>query len=201
MKWDRFKHTTADHYIHNYPEILDLKVNAPSGVYDVVGLTNWRSSSTMRTLGFADKLGLTSGSPYIAFDYWGQKLMGVFKDLMKVQIEPHDTRVFLIHPLLDRPQLLGTSRHITRAYSIKNLAWDGSHNPLHGASDTVPGDDHALYFCVPAGFTVARVGAAIPGKSEIPVRHDKSGNSLKVVFAGHPEAVDWEVQFAGKVRK
>ena len=42
-KWDKFKHTTADDYIHNYPEILDLKVNAQSGVYDVVGLTNWRS--------------------------------------------------------------------------------------------------------------------------------------------------------------
>ena len=45
-KWDKFKHTTADDYIHNYPEVLDLKVNAQSGVYDVVGLTNWRSWST-----------------------------------------------------------------------------------------------------------------------------------------------------------
>ena len=40
--WDLFKHTTPEYYIHNYPEILDLKVNAKSGVYDVVGLTNWR---------------------------------------------------------------------------------------------------------------------------------------------------------------
>ncbi len=44
MHWDTFKQTQADYYIHNYPEILDLKVNAPAGVYDVVGLTNWRSA-------------------------------------------------------------------------------------------------------------------------------------------------------------
>jgi hypothetical protein len=30
-KWDTFKHTQPDYYIHNYPEILDLKVNAKAG--------------------------------------------------------------------------------------------------------------------------------------------------------------------------
>ena len=27
-QWDEFKHTTPDDYIHNYPEVIDLKVNA-----------------------------------------------------------------------------------------------------------------------------------------------------------------------------
>ena len=62
MRWDRFKDTAADDYIHNYPEILDLKVNARSGTYDVVGLTNWRGATTSRELSFADKLGLPAGS-------------------------------------------------------------------------------------------------------------------------------------------
>jgi hypothetical protein len=75
-KYDTFKHTEADYYIHNYPEIVDLKVNA-------------------------------------IFDFWGQKLVGIQNKEMKVQIDPHDTRVFSIHPLLNRPQLIGTSRHIT----------------------------------------------------------------------------------------
>ena len=33
MSWDKFKNTTPDTYIHNYPEILDLKVNTVSGIY------------------------------------------------------------------------------------------------------------------------------------------------------------------------
>src|SRR5215831_318472 len=69
MKWDTFKHTAPDYYIHNYPEILDLKLNAKSGIYDVVGMTNWRSAPVTRELSFADKLGLNPGVSYGAFDF------------------------------------------------------------------------------------------------------------------------------------
>jgi hypothetical protein len=194
-KWDKFKHTTADDYIHNYPEILDLKINAQSGVYDVVGLTNWRSWSTTRELSFADKLGLNPDASYVVFDFWGRKLLGVFKGRMDVTIDPHDTRVLLIHPLAKRPQLVGTSRHITGAYSIRQVAWDGSQNRLRGVSDTVPGDEYTLWFYVPNGEGVSQVRAQTTGDAVIPVQHDLNGNSLKVTFLGQQEAVNWEVHF------
>jgi hypothetical protein len=195
--WDIFKHTTPDEYIHNYPEILDLKVNAPSGVYDVAGLTNWRSWPTQRTLSFTDKLGLNPEGSYIVFDFWGQKVLGVFKGRMDVTIDPHDTRVLLIHPLLNRPQLVGTSRHISGAYSIEDLAWDGSKHLLRGTSVSVPGDDYTLWFYVPAGVTVSRVSARSKGDTAVPVQHDLKVNSLKVTFPGQQAAVDWAVEFAG----
>ena len=201
MQWDRFKQTTPDLYIHNYPEILDLKVNAPSGVYDVVGLTNWRSAKTTREISFADKLGLDAGASYVAFDFWGQKLLGVFKNRMEVEIEPHDTRVLFIHPLLNRPQLIGTSRHITGAYSILDVAWDAARNRLRGSSETVPGDAYTLWIYVPEGVTVSQVRAATKGNREVPVRHEVSGNSLMVSFQGQQEAVDWEVEFAANAAK
>ena len=87
--WDIFKHTTPDNYIHNYPEILDLKVNAPAGVYDVVGLTNWRSWTATRALNFADKLGLSPDVSYVVFDFWSQKFLGVFRGQMDVTIDPY----------------------------------------------------------------------------------------------------------------
>ncbi len=195
MQWDRFKHTQPDYYIHNYPEILDLKVNARSGVYDVVGLTNWRSGTATRELSFADKLGLSADSSYVAFDFWSQKLLGVFKDRMKIEIEPHDTRVILIHPLLNRPQLVGTSRHITGAYSILDLAWDASKSRLRGSSQTVPGEAYALWIYVPEAVTVSQVRATAKEDREVPVRHELTGNSLTVSFQGQQEAVDWEVEF------
>jgi hypothetical protein len=74
MRWDRFKDVRPDDYIHNYPEILDLKVNARSGTYDVVGVTNWRGETTTRELSFADQLGLPGGSPHVVFDYWQKRL-------------------------------------------------------------------------------------------------------------------------------
>ena len=191
------KHTTPDYYIHNYPEILDLKVNAKSGVYDVVGLTNWRSWTTTRELSFADKLGVDPGASYVVFDFWSQKLLGVFNGKIAVTIEPHDTRVLLIHPVLNRPQLIGTSRHITGAYSILNLAWDGAGNRLRGSSETVAGAPFTLWVYVPKGMNVSQVRAATRGNPEVPVQHELNGNSLTISFAGQPEAVNWEAEFTG----
>jgi len=197
-EWNLFMHTTAADYIHNFPRILDLKVNAKSGVYDVVGLTNWRGESATRELSFAEQLGLDPDSSYVAFDFWNQKLYGVFKNRMKVHIEPHDTRVFLIHPLLNRPQLIGTSRHITGAYSILGLAWDSSGNRLTGSSRTVPGQDYVLWIYVPQGETVSHVVARTDKNQEVPVHDELTANSLKVSFQGQPEPVNWEVMFVQK---
>jgi hypothetical protein len=196
--WDIFKHTTSDDYIHNYPEILDLKVNAPAGVYDVAALTNWRSWPTTRTLAFADKLGLSPEASYVVFDFWGQKLLGTFEGRMDVTIDGHDTRVLLIHPLSNRPQLVGTSRHVSGAYSIRNLAWESTSNRLRGSSETVAGDDYTLWFYVPAGVTVSQVRAGTKGAAAVPVQHELTANALKVTFPGKRETVDWQVDFTGK---
>jgi melibiase-like protein/alpha galactosidase C-like protein len=195
MQWDIFKHTTTDDYIHNYPEILDLKVNTKSRVYDVVGLTNWRSWKTSRELSFVDKLGLDPDASFVVFDFWAQKILGVFKDRMDVEIEPHDTRVLFIHPLSNHPQLVGISRHISGTYSIESLAWNAAGNTLRGSSQTVAGDPYTLWIYVPQGFRVAQVRAAAPGR-EVTTSRELSGDSLRVSFEGRPEAVDWEVKFA-----
>ena len=195
MRWDRFKDVLPDDYIHNYPEILDLKVNAKSGVYDVVGLTNWRGEAANRKLSFAKKLGLRADSPYVVFDFWAQKPLGVFKDEMSVEIEPHDTRVLLIHPLLNHPQLIGTSRHISGAVSIQSLIWDSSRNTLSGSSQTVPGDDYTLWVHVPEGLAVSSARATTKENREISVRHKVTGNAVALSFEGQTEPVNWEIGF------
>ena len=195
MRWDKFKHTTPDYYIHNYPEILDLKVNAKSGAYDVAAFTNWRSGAVTRDISLLDKLGLAPGRSYAVFDFWNQKLLGVFKNELSLDIEPHDTRVLLIHPLLNRPQLVGTSRHITGAYSIRSLSWDSSALALRGSSQAVDGEPYTLWVHVPEGFSVSSVRATAKGKREIPVHHELAGDSLSIGFHGETEPVDWEIEF------
>jgi hypothetical protein len=201
MTWDKFKHTTPDDYIHNYPEILDLKVSGKSGVYDVVGLTNWRSWTTTRGLSFADQLGLNPEASYVVFDFWGQKLPGTFTRRMEATVEPHDTRVLLVHPLLNRPQLVGISRHITGAYSIRDLEWDATRNRLRGSSETVAADPYSLWIHVPEGVSVSRAHAAAEGRPEITVRRRVEGNLLEMTFEGQPQIVSWEVEFAGHAKQ
>jgi Melibiase len=196
MRWDIFKHTTTDDYIHNYPEILDLKVNSPVGLYDVTALTNWRSWKVTRELSFPRKLGLDDGASYVAFDFWRQEIAGVFKDRMKVEIEPHDTRVFQIYPLLDRPQLVGNSRHITGAYSILEVAWNAGLKRLEGVSQAVAGAPYSLWIYVPDGMTVTQVTARTSDGGSLPEQHGMAGHALKVRFEGQAGPVRWSLDFA-----
>lgn len=195
MQWNRFKFTTPDDYIHNYPEILDLKVNAAAGVYDVVGATNWRSRPVTRRIGFGDKLGLQAGA-YVVFDYWAQKPLGVFHDAIDLEIEPHDTRVLSIHPLPNRPALVGISRHITGAYSVEEQSWDAAANRLSGKSAAIAGAPYAMWIYVPRRFSVAEVKAVTADNRAVPVEQSADGDSLKVTFPGQEQPVRWAIRFA-----
>ena len=195
MRWDTFKKKEADYYIHNYPEILDLKVDAPAGQYDVAALTNWRSEKTARDLDLVDKLGLDPGARYVVFDFWNRQLVGVAQGHLTVAIEPHDSRVLLIHRERDRPQLLGTSRHITGAYSVSKVVWEGAARKLAGEVVTVPGDPYLLWVHVPRGMSLARLQVTSKGGGALPAEHRQSGELLTVSFAGQSRPVDWELDF------
>jgi len=194
-RFDLFKHTQADYYIHNYPEILDLKVNAASGVYDVVGLTNWQSAPATRTLNFAEKLGLDPAREYVVFDFWNQELLGVFKSGLLAEIGPHDTRVLLIHPKLDHPQLVGLSRHISGAYSIRELTWDPAESQLRGTSDSVAGEPYSLFVYVPRGYRTAGVQLSAGAAT---MRQDPRQGMLVISFPGRSEPTKWAIEFGKK---
>ncbi len=196
MRWDTFKNQQADFYIHNYPEILDLKVNASSGVYDVVGLTNWRSEPAIRTVDLGTKLGMDIGKRYIVFDFWNRKLVGLVQGQLRTEVEPHDTRVLLVRPLLKTPQLIGTSRHITGAYSISGVSWDEGSGKLRGKSETVAGAPYTLWVYVPEPENLHSVRASARGGKAIAVERRVDGKLLSASFPGQGEPVEWEMQFS-----
>ena len=195
IDWDTFKHTTPNTYIHHYPEILDLKVNAAAGVYDVAAFTNWRSQPASRTISLAEKLGLSDSDSYVVFDFWNQKLLGLFRGKIDVALEPHDTRVLLIHQLTGHPQLVGISRHITGAFSLESSQWDPASRRLSGVSETIAGQRYALTVYVPRGNRFLRAAATSDGKS-VTVTSAQTGNALTVSFPGQSGKVEWEMWFA-----
>jgi hypothetical protein len=191
-----FRTTRPDYYIHNYPEILDLKVQAPAGDYDVVGLTNWRSESATRKISLVDKLGLDSGTSHLVFDFWNQKFLGTIGDELEAEIGAHDTRVLLIHPLLDRPQMIGNSRHISGAYSILDQQWDGSKSTLSGVSETVTGDPYTLWFHLPERVSMTKARVEAQGH-EIVAQSAMKDGALMITFAGQDQPVTWRLEFTG----
>ncbi|MDR3718900.1 MAG: alpha-galactosidase [Bryobacteraceae bacterium] len=198
-QWDKFKHVQPDFYVHNYPEILNVKVSAAAGVYDIVALTNWRSTDEVRSVDLKEKLGLAANRAYVVFDFWSQKELGVVRNTLKVKIEPHDTRVLFVQPLLGRPQLVGMSRHISGSFSLRNEAWEESKRTLRGTSETVAKDPYTLWIHLPDGVQVVHAKASSGGR-EIAVIQKLTGNSLMVRFEAQPAPVDWQIAFTSGTR-
>ncbi len=97
------------------------------------------------------KLGLDANRDYIAFDFWRQAELGIARNTLNISIQPHDTRVLFMHPLLDRPQLVGMSRHISGSYSLQSVVWDETKRTLRGTSETVAKDPYTLWIHLPNG--------------------------------------------------
>lgn len=193
--WLKFRTERPDTYIHHYPDVLDLKVNASGGIYDVAAETNWRSETTERNLDFANQLGLPKGQRYVVFDFWKQRPVGVFRDELDLQVEPHDTVVLLIHRLLDRPQLIANSRHISGSYSVIHQEWNGTRKELSGQSTPIPGEPYTLWFHIPANQTKVSVQVLSESGKQASFRWKQDGEFASLTFTGMNEPEDWRIRF------
>jgi len=193
--WLKFKTQRLETYIHHYPELLDLKVNASGGIYDVAAETNWRSEPTERTLDFVDQLGLLKGQRYIVFDFWKHRPVGVFSDKLDLQIDPHDTAVLLIHRLLDRPQLIANSRHISGSYSIVHQEWDDTKKELRGQSIPIAGKPYTMWFHTPVQGAKPSVQVLSESGKEIPFHWQQDGEFASLTFTGTDVQENWSIRF------
>jgi melibiase-like protein len=191
MHWDLWEEYTPEEYTHDFPRVMDLKINAESGVYDVVSVTNWSEEDSARTISFENNLGLDPEKSYLLFDFWHRKLEGTFAGEFETFIEPHDTRVFLIRPDLGRPQLLATDRHITGALSIRNLEWEPAGFTLSGSSETIADEPYSLFIHLPDGVSLAKIDANAKVLS-----HKTTGSLLEIALQGQKELVHWTVEFS-----
>jgi len=181
--------------VKEYPRAVDLKVNAESGIYDVIAVFNWSDEVESKTISLGEDLGLETNKEYLIFDFWNQKLKEVSTDKVTSLIPAHGTHVYVIKSLLKRPQLLATSRHITGTVSIKRLTWDFSKSTLSGSSKIVEGTPYSLFIHVPEGMAVSRVNA----DTEV-LFHKMIDSVLEVKFAGNFETegqqtINWTIEF------
>jgi hypothetical protein len=93
------------------------------------------------------------------------------------------------------PQLLGTARHISGAFSIDAQGRDQTSNRLFGQSKTIPGAPYRLWIRVPPGFSVCHAKAE-SGHREIPPQMTQTGELLSVIVPGQQDSVTWEITFS-----
>jgi hypothetical protein len=174
-----------------FPRTFDLKVNSKSGIYDVVALYNWENEKKEKIIHLQQDLGLKNGTDYLVFDYWNNKLLGIYNEIIREKIPAHGTKALIIKKVTENPQLVATSRHLTAAYSILEMNWNTEDKFLSGISKTVTGDRYILFIYVPENYKYKKV--------EINAENVKttilSDNILEVGFMGKEESVKWKIIF------
>jgi hypothetical protein len=185
--------------LKEFPRAVDLKVNGAAGIYDVAALFNWSDEEAVGTLSLIEDLGLEGNKKYLVFDFWNQNLTGITEEILSAGLPPHGTRVFVIKPILDHPQVIATSRHITGTVSLKTAHWDDARSVLHGTSKIVPGEHYSIFIHVPDGSEAVRITADI---EPLFSRMDKG--ILEVKFDGKSETsngvFDWDIQFKSEIK-
>lgn len=181
--------------VKEYPRGIDLKVNAVNGIYDVVALFNWDDTPQTKVLSLGEDLGLETTEDYVVFDFWNQKLKELTRDTISSLIPAHSTRVYIIRRVLNRPQVVATSRHITCTVSLKSILWDAEKFVLSGSSEIVAGAPYSLFIHVPEGMEVSKVNA----NTEI-LLHKMSDRILEIKFSGDLKTegqtiLNWTVEF------
>jgi hypothetical protein len=121
--------------------------------------------------------------------------MGYLEDSITAAVPAHGTNVYIIRRVLDKPQVVATSRHITGCVSIKQITWEEGNSSLSGTSEVPAEAPYSIFIHVPEGMSVTKVDA----DQEI-LFHKIEKKLLEIKFAGYPEREDvrtisWSVVF------
>lgn len=170
------------------PEFFTLHCRKFDEDWTVVSHTAWANSKA-KSIPLA-QLGIVKGK-YHAFDFWNQKYLGIVDS--KVSFEALDEghcQVISLRPVLDRPQILGTERHISQgAFDLDAVKWDAAKNNLSGTYRLGPGQPWSLKIVVPKGF-----GLAASEPKNAATKQDGSIVTLTMPVGNGP--VKWSVTFA-----
>ena len=168
------------------PGIFDLKIDRPGvGRWDVVALFNW-SESEPRTFELSpERLGL-AGERWICLDAWSGELLHHGDGRLALAVAPASSRTVTYWPDLGRPQVVGTSRHLTQgAVDLDRVSWDGDRLRLSGRSRVVGGDPYRIRLFVPPPYRVLTRGLEQTGPlAERIIRTDRN------------RKVSWRIDFA-----
>jgi len=120
-----------------------LDISRPFERWTVLSRLAWRDLPEERVK-FKD-LGLAKGT-YGVYEYWSHRYLGEFGGGFKAPAQAaKQASVFCIRRLLDRPQIISTSRHITQGGpDLLDVHWDPVKRVLSGTSLVVGGEAYVL---------------------------------------------------------
>jgi hypothetical protein len=165
--------------------IHHLHVNHPDGDWDVITLFNWDTQTRIVDLDL-NRLGIFG--PHHVFEFWGQSYVGIAKNLLKsFEVPPFSCRVLRLTPVLSRPQVIGTDRHVTVGYyELPSVSWDAGKHILQGIAVRPQREEGIIHVFIPSGWKV-------PDQDL-----DKSTSTIQFKKEFLPEGKSWQLGFTSE---
>jgi len=185
------------------PRIWHLQAGEGKERRDIIGLFNWDAENEVQINVNLAKLNLPSSKndQYVGFDFWEDEFVPPFAGVLKSSLRPSSCRIIAIRQLLDHPQIVSTSRHVTQGLiDIIEERWDKKKNVLSGRSKIVGGDPYELRIITPSGADVWRaVSASVSEedqKSGVTVGIKQIRSEVRVrIKSRESREVSWSVAF------
>lgn len=184
----------VDLFEHELPQAWIL-TDTRSGVRrDVLGFFNWDEKQDTEVAYTPEKLGLPDAPRFAVFDFWEKKMLEPFDTELSVTLPKGSCRILAVRPLLDRPFVLSTSRHITQGIvDVTEERWDEAGATLKGSSKIVAGDPYELRIFVPGGWHAEAITSET---SECRVNMSQTGVELRALLSITSSGeVRWSIRF------
>ena len=141
-------------------------------------------------------LGLDHGQRYYVYDFWNNRLAGVFKgsDRLEQDLRPSEARMMSVHRVESHPQFLSTDRHVMQGYVdfVRAPVWDAKRGSLSGASKVIGGEPYRIILAGNGRHAVS-CSAKDAAAGIRPVGSE--GLWELTVSAGVTRDVEWAVEF------
>ncbi len=167
-----------------------LDVGRPFENWTVLARLSWHELPE-REVSFSD-LGLSDGR-YAVYEFWTGHYLGDFTGRFPTPAQAAKAaRVYSIRRVLNHPQVISTSRHLTQGGpDLLNVQWDEATSTLRGRSLVVAGDPYAI--------TIRLADRQVESASHSLANQGSSTAVLRLT-PDRPGAVDWWIKFKPVLR-
>jgi alpha-galactosidase len=158
-----------------------------------VVLANWGNEAEQQTVSLAE-LGL-AGARFSAYDVWRAAPLPDLTDSLTAQLDPHSCVTVAIRPVVARPQVIGTTRHVVQgSVDVASETWNAATRTLRGRATNLDRRAYGITIAVPKAMRPIACTADVPCS----LRTLESGHTVLEWPEGTGAAgtdVNWEIKF------
>ncbi len=142
-----------DLFENDPPSVLALEVERDWEAWRVVQVINWADEARPMALDL-DRLGVEpSPARHHVFDLFEERYHGCGKGVVELgDVPPHGSRLVAVRAVLDRPQLVSTSFHLTQGGELAGCEWRADARTLAVEFGDVRARRGRVFVHVPDGF-------------------------------------------------